>query len=146
MQRLQYWNPMHEIADTQRRLAAFFGDPVRQELRPQNGDVSWTPAVDISETADAYRFTVELPGIDPQGVEIEVINDILTIKGERAKVERKEGERSHHSERPSGRFARVFHMPKPVNADGVHAAYRDGILSVEVPLRADAKPRRIPVQ
>jgi HSP20 family protein len=68
------------------------------------------------------------------------------VKGERTGVQLKEGERFHHRERPVGRFARAFRLPKPVDANGVTATYRDGILAVIVPLRAEAKSRKIPVQ
>jgi len=143
---LYYWNPMREMAETQRQLSAFFNGTLHQESRPQNGHVSWTPAVDVSETADAYTFTVELPGVNPEAVEVEVKNGTLTIKGERVSTNAKEGERYYRQERPMGRFARGFHLPKPVNSDGVTAMYRDGILSVTLPLREEAKPRRISVQ
>ena len=84
--------------------------------------------------------------MNPKAVEVEVKDDTLTIKGERASASLKEGERYHHRERPAGRFARVFRLSKPVDANGVTATYRDGILSVTVPLRTEAKPRKIPVQ
>jgi HSP20 family protein len=81
-----------------------------------------------------------------EAVQLEVKDNTLTIKGERPSVSLKEGERFHHRERPAGRFARVFRLPKPVDADSVIATYRDGILSVTVPLRTEAKLRKIPVQ
>lgn len=102
--------------------------------------------VQARETAEGYVFTAELPGLKPEAVEIEVKDNALTIKGERASAGPKEGERYHHRERPAGRFARVFRLPQPVDANGVTATYRDGILSVAVPLRAEAKPRKIQVQ
>jgi HSP20 family protein len=143
---LYYWNPMRELAEAQRQFSAFLSETLRQEPRPHNGHVTWTPAVDVSESADAYLFTAELPGMNPEAVEIEVKDNTLTIKGERAGVSLNEGERYHHRERPAGRFARVFRLSKPVDADSVTATYRDGILSVTVPLRAEAKPRKIQVQ
>ncbi len=141
-----HWNPMRELAEAQRQFSAFFDNLKPQELRWQNGPGTWTPAVDVSETAEAYVFTAELPGMKPEAVEVEVKDSTLRIKGERPSVSLKEGERFHHRERPAGRFARVFRLPKPVNAEGVAATYRDGVLSVTVPLRTEAKPHKIPVQ
>ena len=142
-----HWNPMRELAEAQRQFSALFDNRVSQEPRVQkNGHMTWTPAVDVYETPEAYMFTAELPGMKPEAVVIEVKENTLTIKGERPNVSLKEGERFHHRERPSGRFARVFRLPKAVAEDGVAAAYRDGILSVTVPLRAEAKSRKIPVQ
>ncbi len=141
-----HWSPMRELAEAQRQFSALFNNILPQEPRVQNGGQTWTPAVDVSETAGAYVFTAELPGMKPEAVVIEVKDNTLTIKGERPSVSLKEGERFHHHERRAGRFARVFRLPKPVAADGVTAMYRDGILSVTVPLRAEAKSRKIPVQ
>ena len=141
-----HWSPMRELAEAQRQFSAFFDHTLPQEPRLPNGHATWTPAVDVSETTEAYMFTAELPGMKPEAVVIEVKDNTLIIKGERPSVSLKEGERFHHRERPAGRFARVFGLPKPVAADGVTATYRDGILSVTVPLRAEAKSRKIPVQ
>jgi HSP20 family protein len=146
MMQRYYWDPMRELAEAQRYFSTFFGGIPRQEPQAENGHSRWTPAVDISETADAYVFTVELPGMKPEAVEVEVKDNTLTLKGERMNAETNAGERYHHRERPTGRFVRIFRLPKPVDADHVSATYRDGILSVIVPLRAEAKPRKIQVQ
>jgi HSP20 family protein len=140
------WNPMYEMTKAQRQLSAFLDEMLHQEPRAHNGHATWTPAVDVSETPEGYDFTVELPGVRPEAVEIEVKDNTLTIKGERSNVSLKEGARLHHQERPVGRFARVFRLSKPVDANSVAATYRDGLLSVSVPLQAEAKPRKIPVQ
>ena len=73
-------------------------------------------------------------------------DNTLTIKGERKEENLKEDHHYLHRERPHGRFARVFRLSKAVNADGVTAAYTDGVLSVTVPFHAEAKPRKIVVQ
>ena len=138
-----FWHPRREFAEAQKQFSHFFTDRLRQETRPQ---ATWTPPVDIYETADGYEFTVELPGMSPDAVEVEVKNNTLTIKGERKDTTLKEGHHCLHRERSHGRFARVFRLSKPVNAEGVTAAYKDGILSVTVPFRAEAKPRKIVVQ
>jgi HSP20 family protein len=145
MIRFHQWNPMRDFAEAERRFAALFEQTLRPEPQAQNGHATWTPAVDVSENSEAFLFTVELPGMKPEAVEIEVKDNILTIKGERASVEAKDGVRIHHRERPTGRFARAFRLQKPVEAEKVTATYRDGLLEVVVPLRAEAKPRKIPV-
>jgi HSP20 family protein len=140
------WNPMRELIDAQRQFSTLFNTIRAHEPQPQNGHSAWTPPVDISEHADGYEFAAELPGINLEGVEVEVKDNVLTIKGERQNSAPKEGVRFHHRERPAGRFARVFRLPKSVDAAGVTAAYRDGVLSVSVPLAAEMKARKIPVQ
>ena len=82
----------------------------------------------------------------PDTVTVEVKDNVLTVKGERKEAALQEGAQYLHRERPHGRFARVFRMKKAVNADGVMASYRDGVLSIAVPLREEVKPRKIHVQ
>jgi HSP20 family protein len=143
-----FWNPMRDVIEAQKHFSHLFNDRPRQETPTQESRtrVSWTPPVDIGETADGYEFTVELPGLSPEAVEVEVKDNTLTVKGERKEDTLKEGQHYLHRERPQGRFARVFRLSKPVNADGVTAAYKDGVLSVTVPFRAEAKSRKIVVQ
>ncbi|MGE0683461.1 MAG: Hsp20/alpha crystallin family protein [Candidatus Binatia bacterium] len=140
-----YRNPMREIAEAERRFSSFFQNNLAQKPSPEHGSVNWSPAVDVSENADAFVFTVELPGIKPEAVEIEVKDNHLTIKGKRQPMEPKDGVHVHHRERPSGHFARVFRLHKAVDAEKVTATYRDGLLEVLAPLRVEVKPRKIPV-
>ena len=143
-----FWNPMRDVIEAQKHFSHFFNARPHQEPQPpvSRTHVSWTPPVDIGETAEGYEFTVELPGLQPEAVEVEVKDNTLTIKGERKEENLKEDHRYLHRERPHGRFARVFRLSKAVNADGVTAAYTDGVLSVTVPFRPEAKPRKIVVQ
>ena len=140
-----YWNPMRELAEAERRFSSFLHDGSSPKPAMRNGQANWTPPVDISESAEALVFTVELPGMKPEAVDISVKDNQLTIKGERPVAEAKDGVRIHHRERPSGRFARVFRLHKAVDAEKIAATYRDGVLEVIVPLHAEAKPRKIPV-
>lgn len=136
---------MRDFAEAERRFASFFHNGQSLKSIQEGRRTKWTPAVDISETKEAFIFTVELPGVKPEGVEIEVKENQLTIAGERSPVEEKEGVRVHHRERPSGRFARAFRLPKMVDAGNVTATYRDGLLEVIVPLHITVKSRKIPV-
>jgi len=143
---LRYWNPLHELTEAQKHFSNFFNETLRQDVQPRESRTTWNPPVDVSENADGYSFVIELPGVAPEAVEVEVRDNVLTVKGERKDITLKDGERYLHRERPRGRFARVFRMAKPVQADSVTAAYKDGVLSITVPLRGEAKPRKIPVQ
>lgn len=107
----------------------------------------WVPAVDIREFGDRYHMFVDLPGVDPQGVEITLDNGVLTITGERALPEAPEGDQtvSHRSERGYGRFHRRFILPDTVDAENVQAVDRHGVLEVTIPKQAKAQPKRIEV-
>jgi len=143
---LTYWNPMHELAKTQKHFSTLLNEALHRKAFHYAGRETWSPAVDVSETAEGYAFAIELPGITPEAVTVEVKDNVLTVKGERKEATLKEGAQYLHRERSYGRFARVFRMTKPVNADGVTASYQDGILSIAVPLREEIKPRKIHVQ
>jgi HSP20 family protein len=141
-----HWNPLHELTEAHKHFSTFVNEALRHGAQPQKSRETWNPAVDVSEAADGYMFALELPGMAPETVAVEVKDNILTVKGERKAAVLKDGERYLHRERPQGRFARVFRMRKPVNADGVTASYRDGVLSVVVPFRTETKSRKIHVQ
>ncbi len=143
---LRYWHPLHEMTEVQKHFSHFFNDTLRQQVQPRESRASWNPPIDVSETTSGYSFAIELPGVAPEAVEVEVKDNVLTIKGERKETALKEGERYLHRERPRGRFARVFRMTKPVQAESITAAYKDGILLITVPLRGEAKSRKIHVQ
>ena len=141
-----HWNPLHELTEAHKHFSTFLNGTLQRETFPQTEHKTWSPAVDVSESADGYTFAIELPGMAPETVAVEVKDNVLTVKGERKEVALKDGERYLHRERSHGRFARVFRMAKPVNADGVTASYRSGVLSIAVPLREETKPRKIHVQ
>ena len=133
-QHLFCWNPMRELAEAERRFSALFNNVQRPEAEVQNGHAKWTPAVDVSENSEGFLFTVELPGMKPEAVNIEVKENVLTIKGERPRVEAKDDVRIHHRERPSGRFVRVFRLQKPVDAERVTGEMRDKAVGVAEPV------------
>jgi len=107
---------------------------------------SWVyPPINVSETNDALVVRAELPGVDPKSLDVTVENDTLTVSGERRQHE--ESEASYHRrERSWGTFRRSFSFPKRVESTQVSARYVNGILTVELPKAADARPRQIAVQ
>lgn len=107
----------------------------------------WAPSVDIQEFNSRFRLYVDLPGVDPNAVEITLDNGVLTISGERAMPAAPEGEQmvNRRSERGHGRFYRRFILPDTVDADNVKASDRHGVLEISIPKQAKAQPRRINV-
>ena len=107
----------------------------------------WTPTVDINEYDEKFQLFVDLPGVDPQDVEITLEAGVLTISGERYRQAEREGEKvvARRSERGSGKFYRRFILPDTVDADKVKATDRFGVLEIMIPKKAKALPRRIKV-
>jgi len=107
---------------------------------------SFTPAVDVVELEDAILVDVDLPGIDPQKIDVALTGNMLTISGvvpERASCE---GMVTHVSERPRGAFSRSIPLPSPVNADSVVAEARHGTLNLRLAKQQSARPRHIQVK
>jgi HSP20 family protein len=98
-----------------------------------------TPAVDVTETDNAYEIAVELPGMDEKNVEVKLADDVLTVKGE--KQEEKEEKRKDYylSERSFGSFQRSFQVPKGVDTNKIDANFKKGVLKVILPKSAEAQ-------
>jgi HSP20 family protein len=135
-------NPWSELDTLTNRLNQMFGD---FPSPTQSG--TWLPAVDVEETAEELVLTAELPGMTQQDIELEVENNILTLRGEKPEI-RKEGEEKkyHLWERRFGSFQRSFTLPRTVNADSIEAEFVDGVLQVRLPKVAEAKSRRIAIK
>ena len=111
------------------------------------GHGDWVPAVDIRETEGELTFSVELPGVRPEDVEVTAVEGILSIHGVRSAV-RSEGEqeRYHLVERSYGSFLRRFNLPQGVDADKIEAEVTEGVLHVRIPRLALPEPKRIQVK
>ena len=140
------WEPFRDLVATQRDFDRLF----REAFSPMfgEGEVStrtWAPPVDIYETDENLVLKAELPGIDPNNVEIRVEDNSLYLKGER-KFEKEVKEQNYHRvERSYGTFTRTFSLPSSISADKVVANYKDGILTLTMPKREEAKPKTIKI-
>jgi HSP20 family protein len=103
--------------------------------------------MNVSETSDELRITAELPGVSPDEVEITLDNDVLTVRGEKRFEKKDERENFHFVERSYGTFQRSLRLPFPVDAEQVHAAYDNGVLTIALPKsKAQERARRIQIQ
>ncbi len=103
------------------------------------------PAADVLETETEYRVLMDLPGIDPSAIQLRVEKDTLTVQVDRKQPQPTAGEAVHRSERAFGTFFRSFTLPTGVDATRVEATYEQGVLTVKLPKREEAKARSIPV-
>ena len=111
------------------------------------GTNTWSPAVDVRESEKELRLEVELPGINPEEVEVTADNGVLTIRGDK-KTERKEGDeesRYHVVERSYGTFMRSFQLPQGLDESKIEADYNNGILAIHLPKTALPQPRKIEI-
>jgi HSP20 family protein len=106
---------------------------------------AWAPAVDIYETPDALVVKADLPDLNEKDIDIQVENNLLTIRGER-KFEKSVSEENYlRVERTYGAFSRSFSLPNTVNPEAIGAEYKNGVLTVTLPKREESKPRQVKV-
>lgn len=105
----------------------------------------WMPLVDIKEETERFLIKADIPGVKPENIEVTMDNGALTIRGERDEEKREKKDGYHRVERSFGSFYRRFAMPDTADADNIRATSRDGVLEIEIPKRAIAKPRKIDV-
>jgi len=105
----------------------------------------WQPQVDVREEADRFVIRADLPGIDPQDIEVQMDKGILSIRGERKADVAAEGAHYTRVERRNGSFNRRFALPDSADADGIVASGRNGVLEVSIPKKPETTPRRIRV-
>ena len=131
LQRVPFFNPMiTDIFDSFLNRDALFTEAV-----------SFVPSVNVSETANEYRIEAALPGMKKEDVKIEVDNKVLTIVGERKNEQAEEKPDYSRCEFTYGSFKRSFTLPDSVESDNIVAEYINGILSIKLPKRDEAKPK-----
>jgi HSP20 family protein len=139
-------SPWQELETLQERLERILGGAWPTLA---NGDAGeWTPAVDFEETDKEFVLTAELPGMAEDEVDVEIEQNVLTIKGEKRteREEKKEKDGHYHLvERFYGFFQRAFTLPPAVDSSKIVADFSDGVLTVRLPKRQEATARRIAV-
>lgn len=134
------WNPFGEFQTLQDRMNRLFESSFRQNDRDFG---AWMPAVDIFEEGDTLKLQAELPGLDEKEIDLQVENNILTIRGERKREKEFNEDGYFRSERLFGQFSRSFSLPTTVDPEKINASFRNGILSVTLPKKESSKSRKI---
>jgi HSP20 family protein len=137
------WRVVPRLQDEINRL---FGNV--SESDSSAATAAWIPAVDILEYADRFELFVDVPGVEPNKVELTLEDGVLTLSGRRSEQEMpKTGEALQYrrSERHQGHFYRRFMLPDTVDSENVNAKGKNGVLKVSIPKQAKAKPRRIEI-
>jgi HSP20 family protein len=136
--------PSRGATTLQEQINRVFGD-VAARTGEESNLTPWAPAVDIYETEHELVVKADLPDMDPQDLDIRVENNILTIRGER-KFENKINEENYlRVERAYGSFSRSFSLANSVKSDAIKADYQNGVLTLSIPKREEAKPKQIKV-
>lgn len=139
------FDPFCGVTSLQEQINRLFNEAF--DRSPDEGSLTtWAPAVDIYETEHELVVKADLPDVKPEDLDIRVENNILTIRGER-KFEKKVNENNYlRVERSYGSFSRSFSPANTVNTEAIKADYKDGVLTLSIPKREEAKPKQIKVQ
>jgi HSP20 family protein len=145
MRTMNRWEqPFRGASTLQEQINRVFGDVVGRAAEESNL-TPWAPTVDIFETENELVVKADLPDVNPQELDIRVENNILTIRGER-KFDKKVNEDNYlRIERAYGAFSRSFSLASSVKSEAIKADYQNGVLTLSIPKREEAKPKQIKV-
>jgi len=149
---IQRWRPWDEFRELERRMEEMIRHPLlslRYPLawwRAPTEEAAWIPALEMYEKEDKFVVRVEVPGMKKEDIEISVLGDTLTIRGERKAETEVKDEDYYRCELCYGRFSRSITLPSAVQTAKVEATYRDGILEIVLPKAPEAKPKKIQVK
>jgi HSP20 family protein len=144
---MRWWDPLRDLSGIQDKMNQLFEDTFS---RTRGRDESlakgmWTPVVDIYETDDYVVVKAELPGVEKDQIGVEVKDGILSLHGERKFEKEVKEENYHRIERAYGSFHRSFSLPTSVEQNKISAKFKDGVLEVQLPKKAQTKPKQIKV-
>lgn len=140
------WEPFRELGEMTRQFEDILGRPFLPMVwRRLPTEMGWAPAIEVFEKEDKYVVKAELPGMKEDDIDVSVVGDTLTIKGERkAETEVKE-ENYYCCERSYGSFFRSIALPSTVDAKKIAASYENGVLEVSLPKAAEVKAEKVKV-
>jgi HSP20 family protein len=142
---LQRWDPFRDLMSIQGELNTLFGRTFGGGEMEASG--AWIPPMDVYETSEKIVVALELPGIAAADVDVSVEDSTLRIKGRREFVYKEATEdQFQRIERRYGEFTRSLTLPTTADPNGIEATFDRGVLTVDVPRREEAKPRKITVK
>jgi HSP20 family protein len=144
MNTITRWDPFHGLNSLQEQVIRLFESnlPARTD---NSALTAWAPAVDIYETENELVLKADLPAVEEKDLDVRIENNMLTIRGER-KFEQNVNEDNYlRVERTYGSFSRSFSLPNTVNTEAIKAEYKNGVLSIELPKRAESKPKQVKI-
>jgi HSP20 family protein len=139
------WEPFSGIDEIQSEMNRMFDGLFARPPVSGVTERAWAPNMDVYETKDDMTLVCDLPGVRENEVTVSIMGDVLTVKGERKLLTEPQDDNYHRLERWFGKFERRVVLPMPVQADGVKASYRDGVLEIRLPKAEEVKPREIKI-
>jgi HSP20 family protein len=144
MNSITRWDPFRGLSTLQDEVNHLFDSAFKANAASPELAV-WAPAVDIHETENELVVKADLPDVSEKDIDVRVENDMLTIRGERKLDQTVKEDSFLRVERAYGMFSRSFRLPRTVTTEGIQASYKNGVLEVTLPKRAEAKARQVKV-
>jgi len=133
------WGPFGQLRTLQREMNRLF-----EGFSPLDGSADY-PALNVWSSGDEVLVKAEIPGVEPDSIDVSVLKNQLTLQGERKADEPGEEVVCHRAERSSGRFVRTIRLPFEIENDKVEAKYAQGVLTIRLPRSEATKPKRVQV-
>jgi HSP20 family protein len=138
------WNRLRNLSNLQEQVNQLF-DSATPAQADNSALTSWAPAVDIHETENELVLKADIPGVNEKDIDVRVENNTLTVRGERSFSSEVKEDNYLRIERTYGSFSRSFGLPTTVNTEAIKAEYKNGVLTVEMPKRAESKPKQVKI-
>jgi HSP20 family protein len=158
MKALSVWNPfremeelmespLRELAEARPSMMGLFGRwPAWPGMKEAMLVTEWLPRVDVMETEKEFLVKAELPEVKKEEFKVTVEKGIISITGERKLEKEEKGKKYHRIERAYGRFERSFALPERTTAEGITSEFKEGVLTVHLPKKPEAKPKAVEVK
>jgi HSP20 family protein len=143
MPMLTRWDPWRDLQRAQEEVNRLLDDRLTAR---ESESVGWTPRVDIFEDEEGVALRFELAGVEPKDVDIRFENGVLTLRGERKLEKEEKRDNYHRVEMAYGTFTRSFSLPATIDAEKIRAESKNGVLTVHLPKKPEAKPKAIQVK
>lgn len=144
MHAISRYNRFRNFSNFQDQLNRLF-ESTRGGQADNSALTTWAPSVDIYENENELVIKADLPDVNEKDLDVRVENNTLTVRGERKFEQQVKEENYLRVERSYGSFSRSFSLPSSVNTEAIKADYKNGVLTVELPKRAESKPKQVKV-
>jgi HSP20 family protein len=138
------WDPFRNLSTLQDQMNRLFESSFRGQP-DESALTTWAPSVDIYETENELVLKADLPEVPEKDIDIHVENNMLTIRGERKFEQKVKQDNYLRVERAYGAFSRSFSLPNTVDTEAIKAEYKNGVLTVTMPKRAESKPKQVKI-
>jgi HSP20 family protein len=141
-----YRRGVHLFDSFRREMEDLFDRFVGDDTGNGQAVAAWAPRVDIEETDKEFQVKADLPGVDPKDVDVQVQDNVLTVRGSKEEKKEEKKKNFHRVERFSGQFYRAIALPAGADADKMTATSANGTITITVPKKAEVQPKKIAVQ